>query len=84
MMYRIHMGGVGARANVIALSPREWRVSDPDQREEDGRALMGFIALVEDQYEVTPLATPLMRISYPCLEDAVASLLPAVHERAAS
>jgi hypothetical protein len=36
---------------------------------------MGFIALVEDQYEVTPIASPRSRASYPCLEDAVASLM---------
>ena len=59
---------------VIALSDREWRVSDPTKVERDGMALLGFVELVEATYEVTVLGEPRRRLYFGSFEESVHAL----------
>ena len=60
--------------DVIALSPGEWRVSDPAKVERDGRALLGFIERVGGQYEVTALCDPRERSRCGSFDEALREL----------
>ena len=59
---------------VIAISEREWRVSDPTKVERDGLALLGFVELVGTTYEVTVLGEPRRRQYFGSLEESVSAL----------
>lgn len=59
---------------VIAISEREWRVSDPTKVERDGMALLGFVELVDTTYEVTVIGEPRRRLYYASLEESVLAL----------
>lgn len=63
------------QVEVIALSPREWRVSDPTKVERDGRALIGFVEHVGAQYEVTALCDPRKRTRCRTFNDALNELM---------
>jgi hypothetical protein len=43
---------------VIALSEKEWRVSDPSRRSDDALCLLGFIQRVDTAFEVTVIGRP--------------------------
>lgn len=66
---------VDPRAMVLELSPREWRVSDPDQEEHDGLALLGFVEKVDAHFEVTALDDPRAITPFPSLSQAVTALV---------
>jgi len=59
---------------VIAISEREWRISDPTKVERDGLALLGFVELVGATYEVTVLGEPGRRYYFGSLEESVREL----------
>jgi len=59
---------------VIAISEREWRISDPTKSERDGLALLGFVELVDSTYEVTVLGEPGRRYYFSSFEESVRAL----------
>ena len=60
-MHYINLPDVPETAEVVAISAREWRVSDPRKIERDGLALVGFVELVGETYEATSLGDPTHR-----------------------
>ena len=56
---------------VLAISPTEWRVSDPAMPESDGRSVLGIVQVIGDTFEVTRIGTPLARFYFGTLDEAV-------------
>jgi hypothetical protein len=59
---------------ITELSPTEWRVSDAAIADDDPSALLGFIQLVGDTYEVTNLGRLRERSYFSSFDRATASL----------
>jgi hypothetical protein len=60
---------------VISISSKEWRVSDPTLIECDGKALLGFVEQVGPRYEVTALCDPRERTSCETFDEALRELV---------
>jgi len=56
---------------VLAISPTEWRVSDPRRRDDDALCLIGFVQQVDDVFETTQIGRPRERHYFRSLEAAV-------------
>lgn len=68
---------VPAGLEVIALSSREWRVSDPAKAERDGLSLVGFVQQTESHvFELTVIGSPRTPKRFPTLDAALTYLTP--------
>ncbi len=55
----------------VALSDREWRISDDRLPADDGRSVIGFVARTSSGYEVVELGDPVSFWMAPSLEAAM-------------
>src|SRR5690606_17942881 len=62
---------------VLAISPTDWRVSDPTLPESDGSSVIGVVQVVGDTFEVTRIGTPFSRYYFGTLDLAVSFLASA-------
>jgi hypothetical protein len=65
-----------ADVQITAISSTEWRVADQAIEHDDPSALLGFIQIVGNAFEVTNLGRPRERAYFTSFDRATASLLP--------
>jgi hypothetical protein len=58
----------------IAISDREWRVSDLRKAETDGLPLLGFVKQAGDDFEVTELGHPQVRTHHRSFQASISYL----------
>lgn len=65
-----------SEVQITAISSTEWRVADQAIEHDDPSALLGFIQIVGNAFEVTNLGRPRERAYFTSFDRATASLLP--------
>jgi hypothetical protein len=59
---------------VLNISDTEWRVSDPERREDDARCLVGFVQQFGDVFEAMWISRPRERHYFGSLQAAIYDL----------